>query len=444
LSNRPVPLTILEPAPDPTDLFLDAGLERAPDGLLRLGSVSLEAIAAEVGTPAYVYHAEVIRARYRTVQAAFAPLAKRIHYAVKANGNLAILRLLRELGAGADIVSVGELRRALAVGFDPAAIVFSGVGKSDQELAAAVDAGIGSINLESGDELTALERVVANRHPPVPVRLAIRVNPDVATDTHPYITTGIRGMKFGVPVEQAIQLARRIGSNPKLELKTIAMHLGSQLLDPAPFVRGTERLIALVSDLRRHGVTTVTAIDVGGGLGIRYSTERPVAPEALAAAIAPLVAPANLELHLEPGRYLVGSAGILLTRVLYRKRSGGKDFVIVDAAMNDFVRPSHYQAHHAIVEVTAHRRPARLVDVVGPVCESGDFLALDRELSEPQPGETLAVLGAGAYGFVMASTYNARPRPPEVIVDRNRFAVVRPREPLEDLFRGEIPDPFPR
>jgi diaminopimelate decarboxylase len=444
LSNRPAPVTLLEPAPDPSDLFLDAGLERGPDGLLRLGSVSLEAIAAEVGTPAYVYHAEVIRTRYRAVQAAFSPWAKRIHYAVKANGNLAILQLLKELGAGADIVSIGELRRVLAVGFDPGAIVFSGVGKSDRELAAAVEAGLGSINLESADELTALERVVASRHPPAPIRLAIRVNPDVATDTHPYITTGVRGMKFGVSVEQAAQLARRIGANPKLELKTIAMHLGSQLLDPAPFVRGTERLIGLVTDLRRHGVTTITSIDVGGGLGIRYSTERPVSPEALAAAIGPLIAPTNLELHLEPGRYLVGSAGVLLTRVLYRKRSGGKDFVIVDAAMNDFVRPSHYQAHHAIVEVTAHRRPTKRVDVVGPVCESGDFLALDRELSEPEPGETLAVLGAGAYGFVMASTYNARPRPPEVIVDRNRFAVARPREQLEDLFRGENPDPFRR
>ncbi len=444
MSNQPVPVELRDAAPDPADLFVDAGLERGADGLLRLGGVSLEAVAADVGTPAYVYHAAVIRDRYRVLESAFAGLADRIHYAVKANGNLAVLRILKDLGAGADIVSVGELRRAQAVGFAPSTIVFSGVGKSDQELEAAIEAEIGSINLESADELTALEWVITRRpaRPPVPV--AIRVNPDVATDTHPYITTGTRGMKFGVPVELVPQLGRRIAANPRLELRTIAMHLGSQLLEPAPFVRGVERLIGLVADLRRQGIKSVTSLDIGGGLGIRYSTERPVGPDALAAAIRPLVEPTGLTLHLEPGRYLVGSAGILLTRVLYRKRSGGKDFVIADAAMNDFVRPSHYQAHHAIVEVTAHRRPAKLVDVVGPVCETGDFLALDRRVAEPFPGETLAVLGAGAYGFVMSSTYNARPRPPEVIVDRGRFAVARPREKLADLFRDENSDPFSR
>jgi diaminopimelate decarboxylase len=444
LSRVPVVTETAVPLEDPAALFADAGLERAPDGLLRLGGVSVEAIAKDVGTPAYLYHAGAIRARYREIETAFSGLASRIHYAVKANGNLAVLKLLHDLGAGADIVSLGELRRAQAVGFTPASIVFSGVGKSDPELIAAVEANIASINLESADELAALERLVANRPLTRPVAVAIRVNPVVATETHPYITTGARGMKFGVPGEQVAGLGRRIGANPRLSLTGLAMHLGSQLLDPTPFVRGTERLIDLVEELRAGGIKTISTLDLGGGLGIRYSNEHPVSPEELARAVRPLVEPTGLSIHLEPGRYLVGSAGILVTKVLYRKRSGGKDFVVVDAAMNDLVRPSHYLAHHAIVEVTAQRRLPNMVDVVGPVCESGDFLALDRELADPAPGETLAILGAGAYGFVMASNYNARPRPPEVMVDRGRFAVVRPREKPEDLFRGEIPDPFAR
>jgi diaminopimelate decarboxylase len=443
LTRAPIAPTAVPLLDDPADLFQDAGLERAPDGLLRLGNVSLEAIAAAVGTPAYVYHAAAIRDRYREITEGFAGLRTRVHYAVKANGNLAVLRLLRDCGAGADIVSAGELKRVLAAGFAPEAVVFSGVGKSDAELRMAVEAGIGCLNLESADELTALERIVpAGGGRRVPV--ALRVNPEVAAETHPYITTGSKGMKFGVPVEQVPALARRIAANPRVELKALAMHLGSQLLDPAPFVRGTERLLTLVADLGQAGIRSITSLDLGGGLGIRYSDVRPVAPAELAAAVRPLIVPTGLAIQLEPGRYLVGSAGILLTRVLYRKRSGGKDFVITDAAMNDLVRPSQYLAHHAIVEVTARRRPPSPVDVVGPVCESGDFLALDRPLPDPQPGETLAILGSGAYGFVMASNYNARLRPPEVIVDRGRFAVARPRERLDDLFRGENPDPFAR
>jgi diaminopimelate decarboxylase len=427
---------------DPNGLFEDAGLERGADGVLRMSGLSLDAIAADVGTPAYLYHAPSIRRRYRELTAAFAALPAKVYFAVKANGNLAVLRLLRELGAGADIVSVGELARARAAGFEPRSIVFSGVGKGVHELAAAIEVGVGSINLESAEELSALEQLVAGRDLREPVRLGIRVNPDVAADTHPYITTGASGIKFGVPAEQVPLLASRVAANPRFKLVNLAMHLGSQILDPAPIVAGAEKLRGLLDTVRRAGIGTVEALDVGGGLGIRYQDETPLSPDALAAGLSPILAGAGVSLHLEPGRYLIGSAGVLLTRVLFRKQSGGKHFVIVDAAMNDLVRPSHYQAHHAIVEVTRHRRGVRIVDVVGPVCETGDFLALDRPLPMVEPGETLAILCAGAYGFTMASNYNTRPRPPEVLVDRGRYGVARPRETIESMLAAEKAEPF--
>ena len=427
---------------DPLGLFEDAGLERGADGSLRLDGVALEAVARDAGTPAYVYSAAAIRRRFGTLDQAFAGLPHEIHFAVKSNGSLAVLRILKELGAGVDIVSGGELRRALRVGFSADKIVFSGVGKSENELEAAIGARIGSINIESVEELAVIERLVGRRSVEYPVRLGIRVNPDVAAETHPYITTGAGGIKFGVPAEQVAELGRRIAGNPRLALVTIAMHLGSQLLDPAPFGAGARKLIDLIDEVRAAGVRTIESIDVGGGLGIRYRDERPLAPEALAAVLAPLVAGKQLMLHLEPGRYLTGSAGVLLSRVLYRKRSGGKDFVIVDASMTDLVRPSHYQAYHAIVELVSRGRDTRIVDVVGPVCETGDFLALDRPLAEVEPGEYVAILCAGAYGAVMASNYNTRPRGPEVLVERGRYAVIRARETVEDLFRGESINPF--
>ncbi|HXE58564.1 MAG TPA: diaminopimelate decarboxylase [Gemmatimonadales bacterium] len=415
-------------------LFADAGLDRR-GGALYLGEVRLGAIADAVGTPTYVYHADVIRRQYRALDEALAPVPHRIAYAVKANANLGVLRLLRDLGAGADIVSGGELRRALAAGFDPERIVFSGVGKTDAELDAAVQAGIGHIHLESAAELEALGRIVARRGRAM--RVGIRVNPDVTAETHPYIATGQGGIKFGVPFDQALPLARAIGAHPLLRLDTIAMHIGSQLLDARPYREGLERLLGLLRDMRAAGIDSIRTLDLGGGLGIRYRDEVPLAPAALAAVILPLVAGSGLTLVLEPGRYLVGSAGILLTEVLSRKHSGGKELVIVDAGMNDLVRPSHYMAFHEIVELEAKGRPAGLVDVVGPVCETGDFLALDRELPGLERGDRLAVLGAGAYGFVMASNYNTRPRPAEVIVDGGAWWVARAREPLESLWAGE-------
>lgn len=420
-------------------LLADAGLERR-DGSLVMAGVPLSAIADAVGTPVYVYNAEAIRARYAELDAALAAVPHRICYAVKANGNLAVLRVLRDLGAGADIVSAGELGRALAAGFSAERIVFSGVGKSAEELRVAVEAGIGHINVESAEELELLGVVAAECRRRVSV--GIRVNPDVTTETHPYISTSKSGIKFGIPTDQVLPAARFIASHPQLELTSIAMHLGSQLTDTAPFQEGIRRLLALVGEVRSAGIATLRVLDVGGGLGIRYGAEAPMDPAAFAAAIVPLVAGTSLTLYVEPGRFLVGSAGVMLTSVLYRKHSGGKSFVIVDAGMNDLVRPSHYHAYHEIVELESAGRAVAPADVVGPVCETGDFLALDRPLPALERGERLAVLGAGAYGFVMASNYNTRRRPPEVIVQGGRFAVARPREEPDELFRGENPTPL--
>jgi diaminopimelate decarboxylase len=419
-------------------LFADAGLERRGKSL-HLGSVSLSDVAREVGTPVYVYHADAIRHRYRTLDSAMASLPHRICFAVKANSNLAVLRLLSELGAGADIVSLGEMARALAAGFSPNAIVFSGVGKTAEELKAAVKARVGHLNVESREELELLGRIAEEEQ--APVKVGFRVNPDVTTDTHPYISTGKSGIKFGLPTDQVLLAAEYVLRHPRLELTTIAMHLGSQLVETEPYLEGINRLLELVEQLRQAGVSTLEVIDIGGGLGIRYAEEHSVDPGDFAEAIIPRLQATGLTLYLEPGRFLVGSAGVLLTRVLYRKHSGGKEFVIVDAGMNDLVRPSHYQAYHEIVELEERDRPPSRADVVGPVCETGDFLALDRRLPGLQPGDALAILGAGAYGFVMASNYNSRPRPAEVIVDGERWWISRPREKIEDLFRSERSSP---
>ncbi len=421
-------------------LFADAGLERRDDGTLWLGGVALEEIAQAVGTPAFVYNAGAVRSRFASLARALAPLDHRICYAVKANGSLALLRVLRDLCAGADIVSAGELRRVLAAGFDPERVVFSGVGKTRDELAEACAARIGQINLESLEELETLARVAELSE--ARIRVGIRVNPDVTLSTHPYLTTGTAAAKFGIPADLVVDTARRVAAHPRLELTGLAMHLGSQLLDTAPYLKGATRLVEFVLQVRAAGITTLRALDIGGGLGIRYKDEEPLAPERLAATIRPLVSGLGLALHLEPGRYLVGSAGVLLATALYRKHSGGKDFVVVDAGMNDLVRPSHYHAHHEVVVLRDRGRELRPVDVVGPICETGDFLALERPLPAVEPGERVAILCAGAYGFVMGSTYNARPRPPEVLVDEGSFGVARPREDLDDLFRGEVVSPI--
>jgi diaminopimelate decarboxylase len=419
-------------------LFADAGLSRLNGGL-RMSSVLLSDIAARVGTPTYVYNAEAIRARYRELDQALATIPHRICFAVKANSTLAVLRVLRDLGAGADIVSGGEMARALAAGFAPERIVFSGVGKSPTELQQAIRAGLGHINVESREELELLAKLAAAEGRQV--KVGIRVNPDVTTETHPYISTGKSGIKFGVPVDQVLSAAEFVSSTPALELTTLAMHLGSQLINPAPFREGVARLLELLARLHQAGITTLKVLDVGGGLGIRYTDEPSMDSERFAEAIVPLLASSKLTTYVEPGRFLVGSAGVLLTQVLYRKHSGGKEFVVVDAGMNDLVRPSHYQAYHEIVPLEDRGRAETRVDVVGPVCETGDFLALDRTVPGVVAGEWLAVLGAGAYGFVMASNYNTRPRPAEVLVDGERWWVARAREEIQDLFQHERMEP---
>ncbi|HWA15267.1 MAG TPA: diaminopimelate decarboxylase [Gemmatimonadales bacterium] len=430
LSPKKAPVSIGERAA----LFEDAGLERQ-SGSLHFGGVRLSDIAEQAGTPVYVYNAETIRRQYRRLDSALAAVPHKICYAVKANSNLAVLRVLRDLGAGADIVSGGEMRRALAAGFGAEAIVFSGVGKSLPELEAALAAGVGHIHLESADELHMLAALAERTGKTI--GLGIRVNPDVTADTHPYISTGQGGIKFGVPFDQVASLAQDIHRHPRLRLDNIAMHLGSQILDDKPYRQGMGKLKELLAAIRAAGVDTVTQVDIGGGLGIRYRNETPLDPTVLAAAVVPFAKETGVTIVMEPGRFLVGSAGVLLTQVTSRKHSGGKDFVLVDAGMNDLVRPSHYQAYHDIVELEAAGRGEGEVDVVGPVCETGDFIAKDRMLPDVAAGERLAVLGAGAYGFVMASTYNSRPRPPEVLVDGGKWAIVRPREIVDSLFAGE-------
>lgn len=412
----------------------------AGPGVLGFDPALLHAIAERVGTPVYVYGANLIRAQYHALHDALQDVPHRICYSVKANGNLGVLKVLRGLGAGADIVSVGELRRALAAGFEPGAIVFSGVGKTGPELEEAMRAGVGYLNIESAAELDAA--IAVARRSKRRARLGIRVNPDVATETHPYTKTGERTAKFGVPYDEVVSVAQRIAADSLFELRGLAMHLGSQIVDVEPYHRGTVKLLELVTAIRASGINTIDALDVGGGLAVRYHNEKAPTPQAFAAAVAPSIKQVGLTLLCEPGRYLVANAGVLLTRVLYRKHAGGKDFVVVDAGMTDFVRPSHYNAHHEVVPlVSDDDRPEELVNVVGPICESGDFLALDRKMPAVLPGEVLAVLGTGAYGFVMSSTYNQRPRPPEVLVEADRYYVARQRETLEDLQRGEVLEP---
>ena len=409
-------------------------------GVLSIEGVPAARIAEAAGTPVYIYSAGAIRTQYQALDQALAPVPHQICYSVKANGNLAILSLLRSLGAGVDIVSSGELARSLAAGFSGADVVFSGVGKTPDEMQAALDAGVGMINVESEEEMDALAAVAQAKGVRAPI--AIRVNPEVLVDVHPYTATGMKGKKFGVPYDEVVPLALRAMKTRGLCLIGMAMHIGSGIKDATPFVEAVIKLLEQVAELRSAGVDTLQKLDLGGGLGIHYQeSDRPLDVQAYADAILPHVAASRLKLLVEPGRFIVGNAGTLLSRVLYRKRSGGKMIAIIDAGMTDLIRPSHYQAYHGIEVDGAEGRGRVAYDVVGPICESGDFFALDRELPELRQGDLMAVRGAGAYGFVMTSTYNARPRPPEVLVDGDKFAVIRERESVEDLMRGETAEP---
>ena len=418
---------------------LSAGFARV-DGELACDGVALETIARSAGTPTYIYSAARIREQYGRLARALAPVPHRIHYSAKANSARGVLALLRSLGAGVDIVSGGELYRALGAGFTGADIVFSGVGKTERELAEALDAGVLLVNVESEGELRLLEQVAAEKGTVAPV--ALRVNPEVTVETpHHYTRTGERGLKFGIPYAEALAVGRLAESLPHIRLAGLDMHVGSQVSSLDPYRDGMRKLLELLEKLRSttNGARDVRYLDIGGGLAVTYETERPMDVDAFAEAIVPTVAASGLTLIMEPGRFLVGNAGVLLTRVLYRKRSGDHEYIITDAGMNDLLRPSHYNAYHAIEAV----RPSggRVVaDIVGPVCESGDFLALGREVDDARPGDLLVVQSSGAYGYAMASNYNSRPRPAEILVDEGRFAVITERERYEDIIAREARD----
>ncbi len=398
-----------------------------------------ERVAAAAGTPVYVYDSVHIRSQYRQLSESLAGTPHRVHYSVKANPSRAVLRLLHGLGAGVDIVSGGELQRVLGVGFTGSDIVFSGVGKSPAELNAALDADILLFNVESAGELVLLDAIAGERG--IEARVALRVNPEVTVDTpHPYTRTGERGMKFGIPIDEALQAAELAESLPAVRLVGMDMHLGSQISGPEPFALGLRKLLELVDQCRRAGASDIAYLDVGGGFAVTYDAEEPTELGQWASAVLPLLEGTGLRLIVEPGRWLVANAGSLLTRVLYRKRSGGREFVVLDAGMTDLIRPALYNAYHA-VDVIGRQEGELIADLVGPVCESGDFLALGRAIAEVAPGDLLAIRGAGAYGYAMASTYNSRPRPAEVMVDGDRFAIVTRRETVEDLAGLEIATP---
>ena len=393
-------------------------------------------LAARFGTPLYVYSRTAIRERFRELDWALAPAPHLIAYSVKANGNLAVLRTLAAEGAGADIVSGGELHRALLAGIPGERIVFSGVGKTAPEMAAALEAEIHGFNVESEGELRALNALAVERGVRAPV--ALRVNPDVESPTpHAYTRTGHAATKFGIPLARALELYREAANLPGIHVRGVDVHIGSQILEPAPYLAALLQVLELVEQLANEGIG-LDYLDLGGGLGIPYSGGEGITAAAFADTVLPHVVSSGMQLIVEPGRFIVGSAGLLVSRVLYVKEGGGKRFVITDTGMNDLLRPSHYAGFHHIEPVRQANRTRARADVVGPICETGDFLALDRELELPEPGDLLAVFTAGAYGFSMSSTYNQRPRAAEVMVEGGQATLVRRRETLEDLIAGEI------
>ncbi len=411
-------------------------------GVLHAEGIPLDALAARYGTPLYVYSTATLTRHWKVLHRSLRGVRHVVCYAVKANENLAVLNLFARLGSGFDVVSGGELYRVLRAGGDARKVVFSGVGKRDDEIAFALEAGVRVLNVESAPELARISIVARKMSVRAPI--ALRVNPDVDPKTHPYISTGMRDAKFGVSVGEARRLYSLAARDPALAVKGIACHIGSQITTVRPFLDAIARVLDLARDLERQGIR-IGHLDVGGGLGITYQDEEPPHPDEYGEAIRRALRSFRGEVLLEPGRVLVGNAGVLLARVLYVKRHGRKTFVVVDAAMNDLVRPSFYGAHHTIERAGAPRAGEREIvcDVVGPICESSDFLAKGRRLPEPQPGDLLCVRSAGAYGFAMSSNYNARPRAAEVLVEGRAALLARRRETYPDLVRGEDHRPEP-
>jgi diaminopimelate decarboxylase len=398
-------------------------------------SVALTEIAGRFGTPTYVYSRAAILGNYRQLADGLKRVPNLLCYSVKANSSLRILRLLSEAGAGFDIVSAGELARVQRAGADPARVVFSGVGKTADEMDAGLQAGILMFNVESAGELDVLEsrakalgKIAA---------LSIRVNPDVVAETHPYISTGQIVHKFGVPKEEAIELYRRVAHSPSLRARGVTCHIGSQILEVEPFHKALDEILAVAKTIRSL-VPTIEYLDIGGGYGIPYENEEPLAHDRLFEGLAVRLRETPYRLVIEPGRSIVGNAGILMARVLYVKRNPQKNFIVVDAGMNDLMRPTLYGSYHEIVPVMRRGAETLTADVVGPLCETGDFLAQDRPMPDVLPGDLLAILTAGAYGYVLASNYNTRPRPAEVMIDGHRAELIRVRERLNDLMAGEI------
>ncbi len=406
---------------------------------LHCEQLSVARIAAEVGTPFYLYSQSAIEEQFAAFDRAFASVSHLVCYAVKANSNLAILGLLRRLGSGFDIVSGGELQRALAAGADPHKIIFSGVGKTREEIDSALERDILQFNIESESELDLLSSRAGALHREA--RIGLRVNPDIDAETHPYHSTGLAAHKFGIPLGRAVAVLRKSRRLKGLRITGLGFHIGSQITRVEPFTSALGRLKALLLEVRSLGAD-IRHLDLGGGLGITYKDESPPGPEKYGEALIGLAGDLGCTIVLEPGRAIVGNAGALVTRVLHVKQSDGKRFVVVDAAMNDLIRPSLYGAYHHILPETRTRRSQWVADVVGPVCETGDFLARAREIGAVRPGELLAVMSAGAYGFVSSSNYNSRPRIAEVLVRDKACRIVRRRETFADLIRGESRSPF--
>ena len=404
------------------------------DGRLWAEDVDISDGVSTWGTPCYVYSRATIERHWNAFDTALGGLPHLVCYAVKANSNLAVLSVLAKLGSGFDIVSMGELERVLKAGGRADKVVFSGVGKTAEEMARALDVGIRCFNVESQAELYLLEQVAADKGVLAPVSL--RVNPDVDAKTHPYISTGLKDNKFGIAIDDAVAVYQYTASSSHLKVIGVDCHIGSQLTEVTPFVDALDRVLALVDRLAEKNIE-LHHLDLGGGLGIRYQNEQPPLPEEQIAALLQRLKGRNFEILIEPGRAIVGNAGILLTKVLYLKQNAGKNFAVVDAAMNDLMRPALYNAWQAIVPIVENAavKPA-VYDVVGPICETGDFLGKERELAIEQ-GDLLAIRSAGAYGFSMSSNYNSRPRVAEIMVDGDRHQIVRQRETIEQLFADE-------